>query len=101
MFILKLIEEHAIDYTPEEIKSFIIYLSIGAMILLVDWMVDGIDSYLFGRKLVVGFFLVVFVVYLLCFGLKALWERYMPAVHLPWFGRKQKNAEGPGWILNP
>lgn len=102
VFFLKLIEEHAIDCSYEEIKCFIIYSSIGVVVLLIDWMIGGIDECLFGRKLMVGFFFIVFWVYLFCFGVKALWERYMPAIRWPsWFGRRQKNAEGPGWILNP
>ena len=46
------------------------------VVLLIDWMIGGIDECLFGRKLMVGFFFIVFWVYLFCFGVKALWERY-------------------------
>ena len=92
IFIIKMIEEHAIGCTYEEIISFIIYMTIGSLILLIDWMVGGIDQYFFGYKSTPGYFFIVLAINFLCFSLKGLWDRYLAKLNLEYFSMKNKSV---------
>ena len=67
-------------------------MSIGLLILIIDWMTKGIDEYVLGYQSTPGYFFIVFVINFICFMLKWLFDQYLGKVNFGAFSMDNKNS---------